>query len=96
MWGTWEGTPRGRGEKNLLEGSKGKKVTGDESTRHSDGKISHRTLRQLCKAMPCYAKMWLDSEARRANVRYASRKFVQAHCREQYPPMQESQSKLMT
>ena len=29
--GTWEGAPKGCGEKNLLEGSKGKKVIEDES-----------------------------------------------------------------
>ena len=96
MWGTWEGAPKGRREKNLLKGSKGKKVIGDESTRHSDGKIGHNTLRQLCEAIPCFAKVWLDSEARRSDVRYAIKKFVQAHHQGQYPPMQESQSKLMT
>ena len=85
--GMWEGAPKGRGEKNLLEGSKGQKVTGDESTRHSDGKIGHCTLRQLCKAIPCCAKVWLNSEARRADVQCASTKFVQTHCQGQYPSM---------
>ena len=76
MRGTWEGAPKGRGEKNLLEGSKGKKVIGDEPTLHSDRKIGHRTLWQLCKAIPCCEKVLLDSEARRADVRCASKKFV--------------------
>ena len=91
-----EGAPKGRREKNLLEGSKGKKVTGDESTRHSDGKIGHRMLRQVCKAIPCCAKVRLDSETKTANVQSASEKFVQAHCWGQYPSMEESQSRLMT
>ena len=89
-----EGVPKGRGEKNLLEGPKWKKVIRDESTHHSNRKISHRTLRQLCKSILCYAKVWLDSEAKRANVRCASKKFVQAHCRGQYPSTQESRSKI--
>ena len=73
-----------------------KKVIGDESIRYSDGKISDRTLWQLCKAIPCSAKIWLNSEARRADVRYTSRKSVQTYYRGQHPPMQELQSKLIT
>ena len=71
-------------------------MTGDEPTRHFDGKIGYRTLRQLCKAIPWCAKVWLDSEARRADVWCASKKLVQEHYQGQYPPMQESQSKSMT
>ena len=95
MWGTWEGAPERRKEKNLPEGSKRKKVSGDESTRYCNGRIGNRTLQQLCKTSPYCAKIWVDSEARRADGQCASKKFVQPYYWGQCPPTQEAQSNLM-
>lgn len=57
MWGTFEWAPKGCREKNLLGGLKGKKVTGDELTQHSDWRVGNHTRQQVRKAIPCYAKI---------------------------------------
>ena len=84
---TWGEEPFGRFERE--------EVIGDESTRHFDRRVYNRTVEQVCKASPCYTKTWVHNEAKRIEERCASRKFVQAYYRGQYPPTQESQSRLM-
>ena len=51
-------SPRTRGEEPSKRFER-KKVTGDESTPHSDGRIGNRTLQQVCEASPCCAKIWV-------------------------------------
>ena len=87
--------PKDVGRRTFWKVQKQKKLTKDESIRHSDTRIGNRTLQEMREAIRYWAKIGVGSEATRADGPCASKRFVESHCRRQYPPTQRYQSRLI-